>query len=97
MGLLENSWPSGGRRINSFGVLEAMAATSCTCEVRPNDEPLGGEVFLSLKEAKLIIEPWHKHYNTVRLHSAFGYRPPAPKTFAPMTTHLDEILTIGLG
>jgi putative transposase len=32
------------------------------------------------------------HYNTVRPHSALGYRPPAPQTSAPTANHLDEIL-----
>jgi transposase InsO family protein len=58
------------------------------------DELLNGEIFYSLKEAKIVIEQWRKHYNTVRPHSALGYRPPAPQTFAPATNHLDEILTM---
>lgn len=42
------------------------------------DECLNGEIFYSLKEAQVIIESWRNHYNTVRPHSALGYRPPAP-------------------
>lgn len=42
------------------------------------DECLNGEIFYSLKEAQVVIESWRKHYNTVRPHSALGYRPPAP-------------------
>jgi len=42
------------------------------------DELLNGEIFYSLKEAQVLIEMWRKHYNTVRPHSALGYRPPAP-------------------
>jgi putative transposase len=42
------------------------------------DELLNGEIFYSLKEAKILIEQWRKQYNTVRPHSALGYRPPAP-------------------
>ena len=42
------------------------------------DECLNGEIFYSLKEAQIIIETWRRHYNTVRPHSALGYRPPAP-------------------
>jgi hypothetical protein len=26
----------------------------------------------------VLIEAWRRHYNTVRPHSALGYRPPAP-------------------
>lgn len=46
------------------------------------DELLNGEIFYSLKEAKVLIEMWRKHYNTVRPHSSLGYRPPAPETSA---------------
>ena len=42
------------------------------------DECLNGEIFYSLKEAQVIIEMWRKQYNTIRPHSALGYRPPAP-------------------
>jgi transposase InsO family protein len=42
------------------------------------DELLNGEIFYSLKEVQVLIEMWRKHYNTIRPHSALGYRPPAP-------------------
>lgn len=42
------------------------------------DELLNGEIFYSLKEAKIIVEQWRQHYNTKRPHSSLGYRPPAP-------------------
>ena len=48
------------------------------------DELLNGEIFYSLKEAKVVIEQWCKHYNTIRPHSSLGYRPPAPQTLAPL-------------
>ncbi len=44
------------------------------------DELLNGEIFYSLREAKVLIERWRRHYNTVRPHSSLGYRPPAPET-----------------
>ena len=47
------------------------------------DELLNGEIFYSLKEAKVVIGQWRHHYNTVRPHSSLRYRPPAPQTFAP--------------
>jgi putative transposase len=47
------------------------------------DELLNGEIFYTLKEAEVLIEQWRKHYNTVRPHSALGYRPPAPQTILP--------------
>lgn len=43
------------------------------------DELLNGEIFYSMKEAKVLIERWRTHYNTVRPHSSLGYRPPAPE------------------
>ncbi len=43
------------------------------------DELLEREVFNDLREAKVLIERWRKHYNTERPHSALGYRPPAPE------------------
>ena len=43
------------------------------------DELLNGEIFYTLKEAKIIIEGWRRHYNTVRPHSSLGYVPPAPE------------------
>lgn len=44
------------------------------------DELLNGEIFHTLKEAKIVIENWRCHYNTVRPHSSLGYKPPAPET-----------------
>ena len=46
----------------------------------PRDELLNGEIFYTLKEAQVVIESWRCHYNTLRPHSALGYRPPAPDT-----------------
>ena len=43
------------------------------------DELLSREIFDTLLEAKVLIERWRRHYNTVRPHSALGYRPPAPE------------------
>ena len=51
---------------------------------RFRDELLNGEIFYTLKEAKIVIEEWRKHYNTVRPHSALGYKPPAPETVVPL-------------
>lgn len=50
---------------------------------RLRDECLNGEIFYSLKEARIVIENWRKEYNTVRPHSALGYRPPAPAACIP--------------
>ena len=43
------------------------------------DELLSCEVFNTLAEAQVLIEQWRQHYNTLRPHSALGYRPPAPE------------------
>ena len=50
---------------------------------RLRDELLDGEIFYSLAEAKIIIESWRRHYNTVRPHGSLGYKPPAPEVFVP--------------
>jgi len=42
---------------------------------------LNGEIFYSLKEARVVIEQWRKFYNTERPHSSLGYRPPAPASW----------------
>ena len=42
------------------------------------DELLNAEVFNTLAEARVLIEQWRVHYNTVRPHSSLNYRPPAP-------------------
>ena len=47
------------------------------------DELLNGEIFYTLAEARILIEAWRRHYNTVRPHSSLGYRPPAPETATP--------------
>jgi putative transposase len=43
------------------------------------DELLNGEIFYSLKEAQILTERWRREYNTIRPHSALGYKPPAPE------------------
>jgi transposase InsO family protein len=47
------------------------------------DECLNGEIFYSLKEAQVLIEQWRVVYNTLRPHSALGYRPPVPAACTP--------------
>ena len=46
------------------------------------DELLNGEIFYTLTEAKIVIEAWRRHYNTVRPHSSLGYKPPAPEVIS---------------
>ena len=51
---------------------------------RFRDELLNGEIFYTLKEAKIIIKQWRKHYNRKRPHSALGWQPPAPEAVIPL-------------
>jgi transposase InsO family protein len=48
------------------------------------DELLNAEVFHTLAEARVLIEQWRHHYNTLRPHSSLSYRPPAPEALLPM-------------
>ena len=48
------------------------------------DELLDREIFYSLSEARVLIERWRHEYNTIRPHSALGYRPPAPEAIQPL-------------
>jgi putative transposase len=48
---------------------------------RLRDELLDGEIFYSMAEAKIVIESWRRHYNTVRPLGSLGYKPPAPEVF----------------
>jgi putative transposase len=50
---------------------------------RLRDELLNGEIFYTLREAKIVIESWRRHYNAIRPHASLGYKPPAPEVFAP--------------
>ena len=39
--------------------------------------------FYTLAEAKIVVESWRRHFNTVRPHRSLGYKPPAPEVFVP--------------
>ena len=58
------------------GYIESVSA-------RFRNELLDGEIFYSIREAKIVIEQWRVHYNATHLHSSLGYRPPAPETIVP--------------
>ena len=47
------------------------------------DELLDGEIFTTVKEAKVLTAWWKRQYNHVRPHSSLGYRPPAPVVIRP--------------
>lgn len=50
------------------------------------DQFLDGELFYSLNEARVLIEQWRIHYNTVRPHRSIGRRPSAPATWVMFET-----------
>jgi hypothetical protein len=47
---------------------------------RLRDELLDGEIFYTLREAKIVIESWRRHYNAIRPHAWLGYRAPARRS-----------------
>jgi putative transposase len=56
---------------------------------RLRDELLAGEAFSALLEARVLVEDWRIEYNTVRPHSALGYRtqPSTPEPGPPTNPH----------
>lgn len=58
------------------GDLESLSA-------RLRDELLNGEIFDSVREARIVIEDWRRHFNQIRPHSALGWLPPAPEVVVP--------------
>ena len=55
----------------------------------PRRSSSNGEIFYTLREAKVLLERWRWHYNHVRPHSSLGYKPPAPqKPRCPWRTRL---------
>jgi putative transposase len=53
------------------------------------DECLSREWFRNRLEAKVVIEDWRQHYNTIRPHSSLGYA--TPQAFSDKKT--DDLLT----
>ena len=47
------------------------------------NEFLNGEIFYTLHEAVVLVEQWRRLYNTIRPHTAYGGRPPAPEAIKP--------------
>ena len=60
------------------------------------DELLNGELCYSLAEARVLIEAWRRHYNTVRPHSSLDYRPPAPAATPPLPASGSALLHLRL-
>jgi transposase InsO family protein len=61
------------------------------------EEVLKREIFFTLWEAKVLIEQWRREYNTIRPHSALGYRPPAPEALKPDPMYLNLPVLTGPG
>ena len=47
------------------------------------DEFLNGELFYTLGDTKILIEPWRREYNEIKPHSSLGYKPAVPETIQP--------------
>ena len=73
---IEPGSPWGSSRIGSNGYNESFNG-------RLRDELLNVDLFNDLREAKILIERWRKHYNPVRPHTSLRYQPPAPETVIP--------------
>jgi transposase InsO family protein len=46
-------------------------------------ELLNREIFMTLREAQVLIENWRQEYNQIRPHDSLGNRPPVPETYRP--------------
>jgi len=55
------------------------------------DELLAREIFYLLKEAQVMIEMWSQQYNTIRPHSALGYRPPVPAAIVLQSSQFQPV------
>ncbi|NOQ40293.1 MAG: transposase [Anaerolineales bacterium] len=56
------------------------------------DELLNGEIFYTLKEARVLIEMWRKEYNTIRPYSSLGYRSPVTEAILGPTTKFQQFV-----
>jgi len=46
------------------------------------------QIINKLRQAEVLVERWRRHHNTVRPHSALGYRPSAPEARHPWAPSL---------
>jgi putative transposase len=56
---------------------------------RLRDECLNQEIFLSVTEARVVIEEWRRFYNRVHPHSGLGFQ--SPDAFARTMTQLEPV------
>jgi putative transposase len=54
------------------------------------DECLNMEWFRNRTEARLVIEDWREHYNTVRRHSSLGYLTPRQAAMTVASRSINE-------
>jgi len=66
-----------------IGYLDVVGVRKLNGVPEPRCHDMGWQAFDTLLEAKVLIERWRQHYNTLRPHSALGYRPPAPEARQP--------------
>jgi len=74
---------SASRRCTSNRAARGRTAYIESFNGKLRDELLNVEIFDTLLETKLSVKRYRMHYNTVRPHSALGYRPPAPAAIRP--------------
>lgn len=60
------------------------------------EELLNGEIFYTMKKAKVLIEEWRKPFSTVSHHSSLNYRPPDPQTVMPVFGEAKNQVLTGL-
>ncbi len=58
------------------------------------DELLNEAIFYTLKEAKMLIEQWRRHYNTIRPHSSLAYVWTAP-AWQGLKSHVGRVVRLG--
>jgi putative transposase len=78
--------PNGVSRTKAVYITPGSPWENGYCESfngKLRDELLNGKIFYTLREAQVLIEQWRVHCNTIRPHSALGYRPPAPEIIVP--------------
>jgi hypothetical protein len=83
----------GCRRSSSSLEAHGRTGTSKSFNGKFRDELLDREIFYTVAEAKVLVERWRREYNTIRPHSALGYRPPGivsvdPIDAAPLLANL---------
>ncbi len=73
--------------MDCFGDLQCQIGWDCVSHLDILLRPIAPEevvVLERLQAGQVVIEDWRRHYNTIRPHSALGWKPPAPETIVPM-------------